>query len=68
MEDEEEMENKLSAFIEHIEIRKVVMLEELASEFGMQTRDVVDRIEKLEESGRLLGITDDRGKYIHITP
>ena len=43
------------------------MLEDLAAEFGMQTKDVVDRIEKLQETGRLLGITDDRGKYIHIT-
>lgn len=37
------------------------MLEDLAAEFQMQTRDVVDRIQKLEESGRLQGITDDRG-------
>ncbi len=44
------------------------MLEDVAAEFSMQTRDVVDRIAKLEESGRLSGITDDRGKYIHITP
>ena len=28
---------------------------------------MVSRIEALEESGRLLGITDDRGKFIHIT-
>ena len=32
----------------------------------MSAIDVVDRIQKLEESGRLLGITDDRGKYIHL--
>lgn len=44
------------------------MLEDLAAEFNMQTRDVVDRIQKLEESKRLYGITDDRGKFIHITP
>ena len=28
---------------------------------------MVQRIESLEASGRLLGITDDRGKFIHIT-
>jgi hypothetical protein len=28
----------------------------------------VDRIQRLTESGRLSGITDDRGKFIHITP
>lgn len=42
-------------------------MEDLASDFQLSTRDVVDRIERLEESGRLRGITDDRGKYIHIT-
>ena len=66
-EDDAEYENKLAKFVEFIELRKVVMLEDLAAEFGMQTKDVVDRIEKLQETGRLLGITDDRGKYIHIT-
>ena len=44
------------------------MLEDLAAEFNIQTKDVVDRIQRLEEMGRLHGITDDRGKYIHITP
>ncbi len=43
------------------------MLEDLAAEFGLQTKHIVDRIQKLEETGRLLGITDDRGKFIHIT-
>jgi len=28
---------------------------------------VIDRIQRLVESGRLSGITDDRGKFIHIT-
>eukprot|EP00350_Pseudokeronopsis_sp_OXSARD2_P001630 CAMPEP_0170542306 /NCGR_PEP_ID=MMETSP0211-20121228/1777_1 /TAXON_ID=311385 /ORGANISM="Pseudokeronopsis sp., Strain OXSARD2" /LENGTH=107 /DNA_ID=CAMNT_0010845323 /DNA_START=553 /DNA_END=876 /DNA_ORIENTATION=- len=43
------------------------MLEDLATEFNLPTKDIVDRILKLEEAGRLLGVTDDRGKYIHIT-
>jgi hypothetical protein len=43
------------------------MLEDLAAEFNLQTKDIVDRIQRLEEAGRLLGVTDDRGKYIHIT-
>ena len=54
-------------FVDYIERRKVVMLEDLAAEFKMQTKDVVQRIEALEATGRLLGITDDRGKFIHIT-
>ena len=53
--------------IEFIERRKVVMLEDVAAEFKMLTKDVVARIEQLERENRLLGITDDRGKYIHVT-
>lgn len=33
----------------------------------MSSKDVIDRIQRLMESGRLLGITDDRGKFIYIT-
>ena len=66
-EDQEEKENMLQKFIEYIEIRKVVMIEDIAAEFNMSTPAVVDRIQALESSGRLLGISDDRGKYIHIT-
>ena len=43
-EDDEEYQNKLKEFIDFIEIRKVVMLEDLAAEFNLLTRDVVDRI------------------------
>lgn len=43
------------------------MFEDVAAEFGMSSKDVIDRIQRLMESGRLLGITDDRGKFIHIT-
>ena len=53
--------------IEFIERRKVVLLEDVAAEFKMLTKDVVTRIELLEKEGKLMGITDDRGKYIHIT-
>jgi hypothetical protein len=43
------------------------MFEDLAAEFSMSSKDVIDRIQRLVESGRLSGITDDRGKFIHIT-
>ena len=43
------------------------MLEDVAAEFKMLTKDVVTKIEQLERDNRLLGITDDRGKYIHVT-
>ena len=44
------------------------MLEDFAAEFKMLTKEVVAKIEQLERDGLLTGITDDRGKYIHITP
>lgn len=44
-----------------------MLFEDLAQEFGLTTKEVVDRIQRLMEIKRLLGITDDRGKFIHIT-
>ncbi|TNV70975.1 hypothetical protein FGO68_gene17414 [Halteria grandinella] len=66
-EEDAEYENKLQQFIDYITIRKVVLFEDLAAEFGISSKDVIDRIQRLQESGRLQGITDDRGKFIHIT-
>ncbi|CDW77362.1 UNKNOWN [Stylonychia lemnae] len=66
-EEGEEYENKLQQFIEFIEIRKVVLFEDLAAEFSLSTKDIIDRIQRLMETGRISGITDDRGKFIHIT-
>lgn len=65
--DDAEYENKLQQFIDFITIRKVVLFEDLAAEFNLTSKDVIDRIQRLQESGRLSGITDDRGKFIHIT-
>ena len=59
--------DKDRAIVEYIERRKVVMLEDVAAEFKMLAKDVVAKIEWLEKEGKLLGITDDRGKYIHVT-
>lgn len=42
------------------------MIEDLAAEFSMSSRDAITRIEQLMEQKRLSGITDDRGKFIHI--
>lgn len=47
--------------------KKVVVLEELAHEFGLRTQDAIARVEELQASGRLQGVTDDRGKFIHVT-
>jgi DDRGK domain-containing protein 1 len=61
-------EGALARFVEYIQRRKVVTLEELAIDFGLSdAQTVLDRIRLLEEAGRISGLVDDRGKYIHIT-
>lgn len=64
---EGDSEAKLSQFINYINEQKVVLLEQLASHFNMRTKDVVDRIQDLIANGSLIGIIDDRGKFISIT-
>lgn len=61
-------DEKLVQFIAYIHEQKVVLLEHLAAQFKMKTKDVVDRIQQLIASGSLVGIIDDRGKFISITP
>lgn len=60
-------EDKLKQFIDYINEQKVVLLEQLAANFSMRTKDAVDRIQKLVADGQLVGIIDDRGKFISIT-
>lgn len=48
--------------METIKARKIVALEDLAVEFKIRTQDVIQRIDALEQQGRLTGVMDDRGK------
>lgn len=57
---------KLAQFIDYVKDQKVVLLEQLAAHFKMRTKDVVDRIQTLVANGSLIGIIDDRGKFISI--
>lgn len=66
-ETEADSEDKLKQFIEHIKREKVVLLDQLAATFKMRTKDVIDRILNLLENGSLVGIIDDRGKFICVT-
>jgi len=43
------------------------MLEDLANEFRIPTKEVIDRLERLLNMKKLTGIIDDRGKFIYIT-
>uniref|UniRef100_A0A3Q3FXP6 DDRGK domain-containing protein 1 n=1 Tax=Labrus bergylta TaxID=56723 RepID=A0A3Q3FXP6_9LABR len=63
--------NLLQEFIQHIEVTSscsVVLLEDLASHFGMRTQDAINRLQDLLAEGSLTGVIDDRGKFISITP
>ena len=50
------------ALVAYIVERKVVAFEDVSLELKMRTKDVVAYIKGLEESGKLTGIMDDRGK------
>uniref|UniRef100_A0A1I8FWT9 DDRGK domain-containing protein 1 n=2 Tax=Macrostomum lignano TaxID=282301 RepID=A0A1I8FWT9_9PLAT len=65
--DGDETGRSLAEFVALIEQRKSVQLEELADEFGLRADDCAQRLRDLLESGRLTGVLDDRGKFVHIT-
>ncbi|KAL6463981.1 hypothetical protein MHYP_G00283720 [Metynnis hypsauchen] len=65
---EQESHNLLQEFIQYIKDSKVVLLEDLASHFGMRTQDAIARLQDLIADGSLTGVIDDRGKFIFITP
>ena len=54
-------------FIDYIKQQKVVLLEDLAGQFGMKTQDVIARVQDLLQQEMLVGVIDDRGKFIYIT-
>lgn len=64
----EESEALLEEFVNYIKTNKVVLLEELACQFGLRTQDAIDRLQALQEMERITGVTDDRGKFIYISP
>lgn len=65
---EDQTRSLLQDFIDHIKASKVVLLEDLASHFGMRTQDAIARLQDLLAEGTLTGVIDDRGKFIFITP
>ncbi|XP_056122647.1 DDRGK domain-containing protein 1, partial [Rhinichthys klamathensis goyatoka] len=66
--DEQESRNLLQEFIQFVKKSKVVLLEDLASHFGLRTQDAIARLQDLIADGSLTGVIDDRGKFIFITP
>ncbi|XP_078079984.1 DDRGK domain-containing protein 1 isoform X2 [Mustelus asterias] len=65
--DEDEAQDLLKEFIDYIKSTKVVLLEDLASRFGLRTQDAINRLQDLIAEGTLTGVIDDRGKFIYIT-
>eukprot|EP00794_Sanderia_malayensis_P005416 gene5416-6092_t len=64
---EQESQTLLQEFIDFIKNKKVVLLEELASQFSLRVQEAIQRLQDLQESGRITGVMDDRGKFIYIS-
>ena len=60
-------EKIINEFLDYIKIRKVISLEDLSGTFKLSPNDLVEKLNFFEKEGRILGIIDDRGKYIYIT-
>lgn len=60
-------ENMLLQFVEFVKSRKVVLLEDLASHFGLRTQDAIDRVQTMLNDEILSGVIDDRGKFIYVS-
>jgi DDRGK domain-containing protein 1 len=54
--------------VSYVKDNKIVVLEEIASEFDMRTEDAIQRMTVLEENGAISGVFDDRGKFIFVSP
>ena len=60
-------ENVINEFLNYIKRRKVVSLEDLSGVFKISPNELVEKLNQFEKEGRILGIIDDRGKYIYVT-
>ncbi|XP_071502123.1 DDRGK domain-containing protein 1-like [Diadema antillarum] len=64
---EHESQSLLEEFISYIKNMKVVLLEDLGAQFNIRTQEAINRVQELQEQGRLTGVIDDRGKFIYIS-
>ena len=60
-------EKIINEFLNYIKIRKVISLEDLSGTFKLSPNELVEKLNYFEKEGKILGIIDDRGKYIYIT-
>ncbi|KPM05742.1 tetraspanin-9 [Sarcoptes scabiei] len=66
-ENDEENQNKLQTFIDYIKEKKVIHMDELAGHFKIKTSVVVQQLQNILEQELIVGVIDDRGKFIYIT-
>ena len=60
-------EEVINRFLDYIKIRKVINLEDISDTFKLSPTDIVNKLNQFEKEERIMGIIDDRGKYIYIT-
>ena len=60
-------EETINKFLDYIKIRKVISLEDISGTFKLSPNEIVTKLNQFEKEGRIMGIIDDRGKYIYIT-
>lgn len=56
----------LARFVARVRDGRIMVVEDLAAEFGLRTEDAVRRLTELEENGTISGVFDDRGKFIYV--
>lgn len=64
---EHQVEEEWGDFIQYIQQNKFVRLDVLGTRFQLTRTEVLFRLNKLEQLGKLMGITNQRGEFIHIT-
>lgn len=60
-------EGQWNQFMEYIQETKIVSLHSLATRFRITLKEVSLKLLELEQSGKLIGIFNQRGDFIHIT-
>lgn len=65
--EEQEADDLLQRFVQHIRAEKVVLLEDLSRQFKLKTPACIERIQELRANGTLTGVLDDRGKFVYIS-
>jgi hypothetical protein len=64
---QEQEEQLMNDIVDLIKTRRTVALEDIETQFGLRSSEVVERVRSLEGEGRIVGIMDDRGKFISVS-